>query len=1384
MSEYDIAIKIAGQLEGSFRQAIKGAQQGLTGLGISGKVGGLAMKGVGAAAKATAAGLAAAGTAIAGVGTYSANVGKDFESAMSAAAATSGATAAEYKQLEAAALEMGRTTSKTAAESANALEYMALAGWNTETSVKALPSVLKMSEASGMDLARTSDLVTDSMAALGVSVDELPGYLDVAAKAQNSSNQSAEQLMEAYLNVGGTMKDLGVPIEESAAALGVLANRGRKGGEAGQALSAIMANLTTGTGQAGKMMDKLGISAFDSEGNFIGLKNTIEVVNEATKNLSDEERNAALAALGGKQHVKDLNKLLGGLNDTTADGKQEWAALTKELKNADDALSQMRDKKMDNLEGDLATLKSAMEDFGIAIYQTENGPLRSLAQYGTEAIYQLSDAIRSGGFEGLSTEIGNVAAQGIADLAAAAPEFIDKAAMLVESFVNGLDQNAGKIGESAGKLISALVSAFVRLAPRLAETGIHIISEIGRSLSDNAPMLLSQAAEAVGYLWGAIKDAFGNYMDFLGDDAVAPITRALAGIPAAIGGLSLFDGLGGMISGIISGFGRVGGVVKTLTRNVSTLTGAFSKIGGLKGIFAALTSPAGIAVAAIALVTGAVVTLWNTNEDFRNQVTQIWNGVQQTFSEASVRILDAINSLGFDFQSIGEVIGNAWTGLCNMFAPVFEGAFATIGQTIQGVFNIVSGIIEAIAGILNGNWAQAWDGAKAVAEGAIQAITAPIKGIETAISSATGITREDVANAVNGIRDNVTNGFNTMRSGVSSAMDAVRGALQGGWNTAKDAVVSTVGSLVNGAKARYEQLKGAVTSATTAIKSALEGRWKEASTAVTNTAKDLVAKVQNAFNGLKDKLFTIGGDVIQGLINGIKGKVRDVLSAAGDLANGIKNKIAGALKINSPSLVMEEYGAYVDAGLAEGMMNDAPAVAEAAGGVTSSMAEEFGRAVSAAEQSGIDLAKAVADGVRNSEAAAKMSAEKMSKTILSEAKTRAKILKSQGDMTLEQEKAYWGEIANSVQAGSAEYATAIENMKKADEGLAKENGKLAESIANNMNVFESFDKKTELSAGQMIKNMQSQVSGVREWANNIRTLAKRGIDEGLLQELSEMGPDGYEKVNAFTQMTDKQLKQANALYAQSLALPQEAAAQIAQSYGAAGTMAAQEFTSGVGAIGATQAASASAKEDMAGANMAVQSGGTQAAASASQAAGEIKGAFDSVDMVSSGANMIQGLIDGMMQKKDQALAAAQEIALATAGSVNNALEVESPSRLLMRTGQYAGEGLAIGMQSQIPEVSRAAGAMAEPIQGMGLGFDMPEPRSGVIGETLDLMSAKQGTVTNNTQNSSPVFNFSPTYTIQGNADEKTVRDAGRMSQRDFERMANEWIRNMGRTAFA
>lgn len=338
------------------------------------------------------AGVVAMGTISAAAlmaGKKAVDVGMDFDKAMSSWKGTAKASEEEFNIAREAAMKYGRETTKTATESANALEYMALAGWSVNDSVKALPSVLKLSEATNLDLARTSDLVTDSMSATGEVIGEngenLQRFLDVATTANNKSNQTAEQLMEAWIQTGGVFKGLNVDIEDSATALGVLANRGIKGSEAGTALNAIMINLTTGAGQAGKAMKKLGVSAF-KDGKFKGLKQTLTDVRDKLAGLTEEEQNFYKARIGGKHHIDAFTHLLNGL-DATKDGKKEWDSLNESLRNANGSLQQMAATKMDNLWGDTKILQSAMQDLGIKVNDAINIPLRDGAKAFTNMVY-------------------------------------------------------------------------------------------------------------------------------------------------------------------------------------------------------------------------------------------------------------------------------------------------------------------------------------------------------------------------------------------------------------------------------------------------------------------------------------------------------------------------------------------------------------------------------------------------------------------------------------------------------------------------------------------------------------------------------------------------------------------------------------------------------------------------------------------------------------------------------------------------------------------------------------------------------------------------------------------------------------------------------------
>lgn len=305
----------------------------------------------------TLIGLSAPITAFAG---YASKVSMDFESAMSNVQAISGATGDDLKKLEEKAKEMGASTSKSATDSANAFGYMALAGWDTQQMLAGIGPILRLAEAGNLDLALASDLTTDSLSALGLTAEDTQRYLDTLADAQASSNTTAQALMEAYIEVGGSMRSLNVPLAESTAWLGVLANRGIKSSQAGNSLNSILINLTSGAGQAGEAMMHLGISAFDSEGKFIGIENTLRKVKDATKDLTEEERNMYLSMIGGKTQITTLQALLSGLDE-------EYVTLRDDVADSTGELEKMAKTMQDNAKGNITKMKSALEGLGIQI---------------------------------------------------------------------------------------------------------------------------------------------------------------------------------------------------------------------------------------------------------------------------------------------------------------------------------------------------------------------------------------------------------------------------------------------------------------------------------------------------------------------------------------------------------------------------------------------------------------------------------------------------------------------------------------------------------------------------------------------------------------------------------------------------------------------------------------------------------------------------------------------------------------------------------------------------------------------------------------------------------------------------------------------------------
>lgn len=587
-SQHEITVEIAGKIASSFGGAMGTVNKQMATLG----------KIAGGAAKLTMAGMVAAGTAIAGVAAASVEVGKAFESQMSTVAAISGATAEEFAAMEAKAKQMGATTQFSATEAGQAMEYMAMAGWKSADMVDGIEGIMNLAAASGEDLASTSDIVTDALTAFGMTASESGKFADVLAAASSNANTNVSMLGESFKYVAPLAGTLGYTAEDTSIALGLMANAGIKGSQAGTSLKTALARMSAPTAKQAAAMKKLGISLTDSEGNMKSLRDVMGDLRTSFAGMSESEQAAAASTIFGKEAMSGMLAIINA-------SESDFDKLTAAIDGSAGAAERMAAVRLDNLEGDITLLKSALEGLGIEIYQGMNAPMREAAQAASGYVAQMNAAFQEGGFSGMAKAIGDIAADALTQIADHAPEFIDMAATLIDGFIDGIDNNADKIGASMGRLIIVLASAVIRLAPRLVTTGAHVVLEIGRGIIQNLPELGTAAKEAIAYLMNAAKDALGDYVDFLGDDSIAPFEKFIALIPAVAAGFAAFGGISKIskkISGFISSIKKAGKTAPGFTQASSEMSAAAKNI-------AAVGAGLALAAAGVWLLADAAIRI-------------------------------------------------------------------------------------------------------------------------------------------------------------------------------------------------------------------------------------------------------------------------------------------------------------------------------------------------------------------------------------------------------------------------------------------------------------------------------------------------------------------------------------------------------------------------------------------------------------------------------------------------------------------------------------------------------------------------------------------------------------------------------------------------------
>lgn len=479
---YDGSIKIDTKVDtGGFSSGVE-------------KMKSIASKGVSAmttAFAAVTAGIAAGGTA-------AATVGSSFEAAMSKVSAISGSTGKDLQSLTDKAKEMGAKTKFSASESAEALQYMAMAGWDTKSMLSGIDGIMSLAAADGLDLATTSDIVTDALTAFGLKASDSTHFADVLAKASSSANTNVSMLGESFKYVAPLAGTMGYSVEDVSVALGLMANASVKGSMAGTSLKTALSNLASPTQQMAEVMDKYKISISDTNGNALPLIDVLKQLREKFGTLSETEQTAAASTLFGKEAMSGM---LAIINASDSDFKK----LTENINNADGAAQSMADTMQDNLQGQITILKSALEGLGIEIYEGMQAPLKDAAIEAQGYVNRLTEAFTDGGLTGMIEEAGNIFGELAVKAAEAAPKMVDAAIKFIQSFVDGIAKNSDKLASAAVKIIETIISGVTNAAPKLVTAAKTIISAIVDNL---VKLLPSEIQKPVKEAVNTIKKSF------------------------------------------------------------------------------------------------------------------------------------------------------------------------------------------------------------------------------------------------------------------------------------------------------------------------------------------------------------------------------------------------------------------------------------------------------------------------------------------------------------------------------------------------------------------------------------------------------------------------------------------------------------------------------------------------------------------------------------------------------------------------------------------------------------------------------------------------------------------------------------------------------------
>lgn len=656
--------------------------------------------------KAAAAAMAAIGAGAVATGKWikdSLNVYADYEDSMKQVQATMGLTGVEgeeaFKKLSEAAKEAGASTRFSASESADALNYLALAGYDAEQAIDALPGVLTLAAAGGMDLAKASDLVTDSMAALGLEISDMDSYMDMMARTSQKSNTDVQQLGEGILVAGATMKNAGQELDTLNVMLGVLANRGIKGSEGGTKLRNVIMSLTSPTSAAAKELDSLGISVTDSSGNIREMNEIFEDLNEKLGGLSESDKMNALSNIFNKQDLAAVNALLSGTGD-------EMNNLYNELANAEGAALQMSETMESGLAGSVRSLKSAYEGLQITIGEQFSdmagevvGDVTSLVRDVTAI---LNDGFQEGDITAIGERISSFLMDGIKRISEYLPEVIEMVSIMLTELVNVLvallPTLLPPLLEGAIALLTGIIDAIVGNIEPLIEMVVYLVTTVAEFIIENLPLLIEAAIQIVVALALGIADALPELIPSIVEAIILIVDTLLNNMDQILNAalqiiMGLAKGLVDALPRLIEALPKIiSGIINFITNNLPLIIDMGIKIvlqlavGLIKAIPQLVAAIPQIITAIITGIGKAAISIVQVG---KNIVTGLWNGISSMVSWIKDKISGFVGGI---VSGVKGVLGIKSPS--TVFAGIGDNMAIGLGEGFDKAMNKVSDDIE------------------------------------------------------------------------------------------------------------------------------------------------------------------------------------------------------------------------------------------------------------------------------------------------------------------------------------------------------------------------------------------------------------------------------------------------------------------------------------------------------------------------------------------------------------------------------------------------------------------------------------------------------------------------------------------------------------------